>query len=34
MRRLIGLSNETLAANPSSTFAASYDDYVSGLSQV
>jgi hypothetical protein len=33
MRRLVGLSNENLSTNSSSTFASSYDEYVSGLSQ-
>lgn len=36
MRRLVGLSNESVASNSSSaaaTFSSTFDDYVSGLSQ-
>ena len=33
MRRLVGLCNESLATNTSATFASTFDDYVSGLTQ-
>ena len=35
MRRLVGLSNENASStNATATFASSYDDYVSGLTQI
>ena len=35
MRRLVGLSNENASStNAAATFASSYDDYVSGLTQI